>query len=123
MTVERRKNVRFKVQEGVFACLSLQYNIAGKILNISKSGLAFGYIANQKRTDESHKLDISFTDGSFRSGLIPFKTVWDYPMRDDFSFGSISIRHCGVNFVNLRDGEKADLEFIIQNCTRVDTEA
>jgi len=50
---------------GAFACLSLWYNVAGKILNISKSGLAFGYIANQKRTDESHKLDISFTDSSF----------------------------------------------------------
>jgi len=53
---------------------------------------------------------------------MPFKNVWDFPTPDDFSVGTIAIRHCGVKFGNLTDDEKADLDFVIQNYTKADTE-
>jgi hypothetical protein len=90
MTVERRKYARFKVHSRALAALSRSPTVAGHVINISEGGLSFRYVASQQRSEESPLLKLLMTDRRFFSKALPFKSVWDSPTPDDFSFGSIN---------------------------------
>ena len=47
----------------------------------------------------------------------------DIEMPQSFSYGPISIRHCGVEFGDLTDAQKLSLRHFIQNHTMADPEA
>jgi hypothetical protein len=115
MGVERRKHRRFKVEGGALAALSSSPSVAGHIINISEGGLSFRYIASQKRIEESPRLNLLLDDRRFHSRTLPFKSVWDSPKPEAFSFGSISFRHCGVNFHTLTDDERSEIKKFIRN--------
>ena len=123
MTVERRKHTRLKVQGGALAALSRFPSVAGHIINISEGGLSFRYVASQQQSEESSRLSLQVVDRRFHFKTLPFKNVWDFPMPDDFSFGSISIRYCGLEFGNLTDDEKDHLKYFIHNHTTPDRKA
>jgi len=114
---ERRKHNRFKVQNGSFAALSPGFRVLGQIIDISTGGLAFRYVASKKRSKESSQLSILLTDGSFCFDNIPFKAVWDTSMPREFSFGDITLRHCGMQFGKLTHGQKLDLQYFIGRCS------
>ena len=120
MTVERRKHARFKVQGRALAALTRTPSVAGHILNVSEGGLSFRYVASQKRCVDSPRLNLLVSSERKYRRTLPFRCVWDLPIADDFSFGSISIRHCGVKFNDLTNDEKADLESFINNHTATD---
>ena len=122
MTIERRKLTRLKVQSGVLAVLSRSPPVLGQIIEITEDGLSFRYVASQKRSEESPYLNIFVRHKNFISKALPYKTVWDLPAPDLFSKGTITIRRCGVQFGNLKDDEKADIDFVIQNYSTADTE-
>ena len=115
--VERRNHKRFRVREGGYAALLPQFTEIGQILDISRGGLAFRYVASQERSNQSSQLSISSTDGSFCLNKVPIKTVWDFALANEFSFGAITLRHCGVQFGQLTPAQKADLEYFIQTYT------
>lgn len=116
-SAERRKHRRFKVQDGNFAALSPEFYILGQILDISRSGLAFRYVASTARSHECSKLKILKTDGSFACDRIPFKTIWDCSMPQSFSLDSLTLRHCGAQFGKLGDDQKFDIKYFIENYT------
>ena len=118
--VEGRQHRRFTVHNGGFAALCNEFTALGQIIDISRDGLSFRYVASKARTYESAELRILMTDGSFCFEKVPFKTVWDSAMPREFSFGSISLRHCGVQFGDLTHRQKADLEHFIQSYTLSD---
>jgi hypothetical protein len=115
--VERREHGRFRVEEGNFAVLSPEFCVLGQILDISRSGLSFRYVASNVRLHECAELKILKTDGSCSCDKIPFKTIWDYSTPKDFSLDSETLRHCGVQFGKLGDDQKFDLKYFIENCT------
>ena len=115
--VERRNHKRFRVREGGYAALLPQFTEIGQILDISRGGLAFRYVASQERSHQSSQLSISSTDGSFSLNKVPIKTVWDFALANEFSFGAITLRHCGVQFGQLTPAQKSDLEYFIQTYT------
>ena len=121
MTVERRKHARFKVQGRALAALTRTPSVAGHILNVSEGGLSFRYVASQKRCLDSPRLNLLVSSERKNYRTLPFKCVWDSPIQDDFSYGNISTRHCGVKFNNLTNDEKADLESFINNHTAPNT--
>jgi hypothetical protein len=123
MTVERRKHVRLKVNNSALTSLSRCPTVAGNIIDISEGGLSFRYIASQRRSKESPRLHLLATDERFHFKTLPFKSVWDSPIRDDFSFESISTRHCGVEFGYLTDDEKDHLKYFIHNTTKPNKKA
>jgi hypothetical protein len=77
---ERRKDKRFQVQDGAFAMLSLQLGVLGQIVNISREGLSFRYVASKARTTPLSTLNILLTDGSFSLKKVPVEPVWDHPI-------------------------------------------
>lgn len=115
--VERRKYKRFRVQDGNFAALSPEFYVVGQILDISRSGLAFRYVASTARAHECAELKILKTDGSFSCDRIPFKAIWDRSMPQSFALDSVTLRHCGVQFGELGDDRKFDLKYFIDNHT------
>lgn len=110
--LERRSHPRFEVREGVIACLHL--TAIGQITNISQNGLAFRYVARQDRSVESSILHISKTDRTFNLGLIPVKVVRDIATPGSFSWGTISLRVCCVEFGELEDYQVVALRYFIQ---------
>ena len=122
-TIERRKHKRFGVQDGSFALLYHDLIVLGQILDINSDGLGFRYVARKARSDGPSQLKISTTNGSFCLEKVPFKTVWDSAIPREFSFGSITLRRCGVQFVELGDDQKFDLKYFIENYSTAGSES
>jgi hypothetical protein len=118
--VDGRQDDRFKVHDGALAALCHGFTALGQIIDISRSGLSFRYVASEARTNGSAELSILITDGSFSIERVPFKTVWDAAMPREFSFGAITLRHCGVQFGDLSHGQRVDLEYFIRSHTTAD---
>ena len=112
--VEGRKHNRFRVQQGGFVSLYPYFAVVGQIMDIGSDGLAFRYVASEERTNGSTSLNILLTNRSFCMEKVPFKTTWDFPIPRDFSFGPITLRHCGVQFAELTRSQKLDLEYFIR---------
>ena len=112
--VERRKHNRFKVQEGGFVLLYPYFTVVGQIMDIGSGGLAFRRLASEEWTNGSTTLNILLTDGSFCMEKVPVKTIWDFSVPCDFSFGPVTLRHCGVRFGELTRSQKLDLEYFIR---------
>jgi len=115
--VEGRQHRRFTVHNGGFAALCNAFTALGQIIDISRGGLSFRYVAREARTYGSAELRILMTDGSFCFEKVPFKTIWDSEMPREFSFGDITMRHCGVQFGALTHRQKVDLEYFIRSYT------
>jgi len=115
--VEGRQHRRFTVHNGGFAALCNEFTALGQIIDISRGGLSFRYVASEARTYGSAELRIWMTDGSFCFEKVPFKTIWDSAMPREFSFGAITLRHCGVQFGDLTHSQKVDLEYFVQSYT------
>jgi len=115
--VEGRQHSRFTVHNGGFAALCNEFTALGQIIDISTGGLSFRYVASETRTYGSAELSILMTDGSFCFEKVPFKTIWDSAMPREFSFGAITLRHCGVQFGNLTHSQRVDLEYFIRSYT------
>ena len=118
--VDRRQHDRFKVRDGAFAALCHGFTALGQIIDISRGGLSFRYVASEARTNGAAQLSILMTDGSFCFEKVPFKTVWDSAMPREFSFGAITLRHCGVQFGDLSHSQRVDLEYFIRSYTTTD---
>jgi len=115
--VEDRQHNRVKVDDGGFAELTPGFPVLGKIIDISRGGLAFRYVASETRTNGSAVLNILTTDRRFCLEKIPARIIRDSAMPGEFSFGSITLRHCAVQFRALTPSQELDLENFIRSNT------
>ena len=111
--LERRTQKRFELREGAIA--SLHPTVIGEVLNISRCGLAFQYVASRDRSTEWSVLTILTTDHTFNLGMIPVEVVRDVPMPESFTTGAISLRSCGLKFGHLEDYQEFALRYFIHN--------
>ena len=112
--VERRKDERFQINDMGFVALDPSTDIKGKILNLSRPGLAFRYVTKDWRPCESGVLNILLLGGTWRLVNVPFETVWNTKISYDFSFGTVAFGQCGVHFGKLSDLQKSELENFIR---------
>ncbi len=115
--IEQRTHERFRVRHSGFTSIypnSTAVAVVGHITNIGSSGLEFRYVASKALTNGPSQLNILLTDGSFCLEKVPFETVWDSAVPDEFSFGPITLRHSGVKFGELTHSQKVDLEYFIR---------
>jgi hypothetical protein len=115
--IERRKHKRFKVQYGAFAIFQSNVKKLGQIIDISRGGLAFRYIANGERFKGSDELDVLLADNSFHLEKIPFRTISDFVITSEISVNFITTRRCGVRFGELGQDQVSRIEFFINNHT------
>ena len=115
--IERRQLNRFNAQDGAFAVAKNHVSKLGQIMNVSMRGLAFKYIANGQQSNGIFELDILLSGHGIHSKNIPSKTVSDFEMKNEFSFSSIRMRRCCVQFGELTRIHISQLEDFIQNHT------
>ena len=77
-TIEQRVHKRFRVQYGDFIVFRFDDSKLGQIIDISKGGLAFRYVANGKQSKGPDQLDIMLAEKDFRMEKLPFKTISDF---------------------------------------------
>lgn len=116
---ERRKYKRFRVQERAFVAFGSHVSELGRIIDIGRGGLSFRYIAYGGRSNGSPELEICLADKSFSLEKVPFKTVWDFEIADQFPSSRITMRRRGVQFGKLPQDQIPQLGYFIRNHTRV----
>jgi hypothetical protein len=113
--IERRKHERFRIRKPAFAAFGSQVWQLGHIIDISKVGLSFRYIAHGARSNGSSALEIYLADKSFHLEKVKFETVWDSELADQLPSSSIPVRRRGVRFEELTQGQRVQLASFIRN--------
>jgi hypothetical protein len=118
--VERRKHKRFQVRDSTFVVFRAHWphsTKVGQIIDMSRHGLAFRYIAGEERSNGSFELEILLGDHSFYLNKIPFKTISDCEAANEVPFSCIQMRRSGVQFGNLAPNQISQIEYFIRNHT------
>jgi hypothetical protein len=112
---DQRKDKRFQLKKCAFAIPRARSRKLWQIMDISKGGLAFQYVANGERIYDSSDLDIAYSNASFYLEKVPFKAVSDLEVENGIRWSSLKVRRCGVKFGELTHSQISLLEGFIQN--------
>jgi hypothetical protein len=115
--IERRKHKRFRVQNGVYVTLKDIYYKIGQLINISKGGFAFLYIANGEKKNDRFNVDLFSGTHAFYLRNIPFKTLSDFSQNNKPPFIHGKIRRCGGQFDKLTQTQNIQLNYFIKSHT------
>jgi PilZ domain len=112
---DQRKYKRLRAQDGAFVDLKTSPIKIGKIVDISRGGLAFRYLQVGQRLREAFELDMYSRHNDFRMEKVPVKTIWDRQTAGELSF-SARTRLRGVQFGKLTQNQFSELErFLLLN--------
>ncbi|WP_092234759.1 PilZ domain-containing protein [Desulfobacula phenolica] len=117
-TIDRRKNKRYKAEEGAYAAISPNSKKLGQIIDISMGGLTFKYIDTNADDNENENLPeekIFLSSMGYYVGDLPFKIVLDYEIKNAPSFSSMKIRKMHVQFTDLSFKQLFDLDYYLRN--------
>ena len=92
--------------------------VMGRIMNMSKDGLAIRYIDGEQQLSGSNLLDIFMQDSSFYVEKLQVKTISDREVTDKHSSGSNKVRQRGVQFEGLNPIQLFQLYYLLQNYTK-----
>jgi hypothetical protein len=117
MKSERRKDTRYIVKDNEYHIFNQGSKIAGKLIDISKGGLAYQYKTNQGKKLESNRYDI-IRAGGLRFFLLDIicKTIYD--TRDlivSQSFTGAERRRRGLQYGKLTENQLGKLEILLRN--------
>ena len=115
--VERRQQTRFKAAEGAFAALVNRDSKLGQIRDISKKGLSFRYIDHGAEPCETSELKIIIGKSGLYLDNLPFTTISDCEIKDEYSFSSLKMRRIGLKFGKLTVQQRVRLEKFIEEHT------
>ena len=116
-TVEKRKHNRFKAQKNTYVALVNDSIKVGQIINISKRGLAFSYIAKGAQITGWHKMNIFLSGHHFYLKEVPFKAISDFLIDNKTLFSTVFMKQCGGQFGGLTPSQITQLEYFIANHT------
>ena len=138
--MERRNHQRYEVHPGTFAVLrstsielgkikdmsmgEIAFAVIkskpikmGQIVNISRRGLAFHYIDRKGDANRLFKMDILFAQDAFYLDRLLFKPIFDIEIDTEIPLNSFTMRKCGVQFGELNQQQRSQLEYFICNYT------
>jgi c-di-GMP-binding flagellar brake protein YcgR len=117
--VDRRRHERFKINGRAFVYYETHSPKVAEIMDISTDGVAFSYVGSTERLNQPLQLEIIVPDSTGFMEKLPCRTVSDCQVcaETDESRGT---RRCSVQFADLTDAQKAEIECFIENyCWRV----
>ncbi len=94
----------------------------GRILEISRSGLSFSYIANGSDETENKRLDILLADENFLLPELKFKTVKTSEHEAETPFNPLAMKRQSVRFVGLTPGQQSKLDYFLRKYTVLDND-
>lgn len=89
----------------------------GEIVEISRSGLSFRYIATDRMLNQACEMDILFIDEDFHLSRLPFQTVDDRSINSETPFDVLRMKRFAVKFGGLTSKQKLKLDHILKNYT------
>ena len=116
MVTEQREHFRFLQDITVVAFWSNSINL-GKLKDISRDGLVFEYITDEKPKEENSQINIFLSGNKFHLSNLPCKIVYDILIREEnYQFNKLFMtRRCGVKFKKLTTIQTKQLEFFLKN--------
>ena len=116
--IEKRRHKRFRSIESAYAAFGSEALKIGQIVDISMGGLAFHYMADGDHINGARELEIYLTHNhGFHMTEVPFNTVSDFVIPNEFPYTTIVMRRRGVEFGELNETQVSQLGFLIQNYT------
>ena len=119
---ERRRHKRFRVPEGTMAVFGRTNAAAGQIIDISKGGLAFVYVAEKEASRDTAEIDILLTHGLSHLYGLPSETVYDFQTGSPKPSASLTERRRGVKFGELSRHQEIQLDHFLKTYTRGEVE-
>ena len=120
MTTERRKQERYEPQDVTFVAMRPDFTRLGKLLDISRGGLCFQYMAKEYQNVATPSSDIDiFTSGSeYYLPGVPCKVIYDADVTKKMaSFIDVKYRRCGLKFLNLSQEQVNQLDSYLKTHT------
>ena len=116
MNPERRKTVRFLPQTETYVALRPDFTKLGKLINISKRGLAFQYIGPKEESRVPTHLDLFTGNNGFYLSRLACKVIYDSRLfEEDTSSTSLEHRRCGLEFGEATEVQENQLELYFAN--------
>ena len=118
---ERRKQTRYMARNNTFIGFGSNSMKIGKILDISRGGIAFQNTQPRTKFFEFAELSLIVDDESLNIQQVPFKfpskmvSVSDMPSKNPFNF--IKVRRYAVEFQNLSELQLFWLDYFIKKHT------
>ena len=110
----------------VYAALGRDYEKMGKLIDLSRGGLAFEYMSNEDTKTELAQVNIIKVGGVFNLHNLPCKVMYDIPIplaRDGIqSLKHALNRRCGVKFNMLPDDDRVQLAMFLESQTKSNLE-
>jgi c-di-GMP-binding flagellar brake protein YcgR len=119
--VDRRKNKRFQTEKNTYAVLRARGSKLGRVIDISKGGLAFRYVSVGQRLRGPLELDLLSHQYDYRIDKIPVKIITDLELANKKAFKSTTLKRVGVQFGKLTREQKSKLEHFIRDYTLEET--
>ncbi len=120
MEAEKRKTERFVVRGGAFVAFGNDLQKVGMLKDISKGGLSFEYLYDEKSVGNDGHLDIYMTRGEFFLREVPCSKVYEITPATDYDdnlFSSTIMNRCGFKFGPLSADQSVKLSSFINTYT------
>ena len=114
---EKRQHMRYPALDGAIVALNPKAEILGQIIDIGLGGLSFRYIDTEVEAPPSQELLILLNKPRFFLENLPYRKVTDKELPNEFIFSAVSVRRMGVEFGNLTDTQRTQLEDFILYCS------
>jgi hypothetical protein len=111
---ERRKHQRFRLKDLAIAVPNKPTSQVGRIVNISKGGLAVRYVDRDDWAGEADSIDILINSGLFLTN-IPIQNVSDFEVENQVSFSIMTERQCCLQFGPLSSEQESRLDEFIRH--------
>lgn len=116
--VQNRKYQRYRAEYLTFVKLTSGSKVdIGQLMDISRRGLALRYFVSEKRSRQYTELGIFLSGGSLILDQIPFRTVSDTELANEFPYSTIIFRRYAVQFDKLTADKKQKLEHFLLHHT------
>lgn len=113
---ERRRYARQEVMNTIFIAFRPLFDKVGKIKNISLGGICLEYCIYTANDGigTTIEVDIFSQCKDFYLPRIPCKIVYDTRIRHYPSFIGMETKRCGLQFLELSERQRAQLDFFLQ---------
>jgi hypothetical protein len=114
--IDRRKFHRYAFKNPVFITFRPEFDLIGKLTDISPGGLAFEYNAFDDR-ERSDMVEIALFSQPKEYSLpkATCRVVYDQEVASCYSFKGFQTRKCGLEFCELNSEQMLQLDLLIAN--------
>lgn len=113
---DRRRFHRFGMKNAVFITFRPEFDMIGKLTDISAGGLAFEYNAFEDR-ESSERVEIALfshpKDYSLPRAVC--RVVYDREVEGCFNFKGFQTRRCGLEFCDLTPEQMLQIDMLLAN--------